>query len=97
MVEVVVRHWECMVAKGDGSDGRDNISGDEASHPARQTIRACDDGKRWAEGGNTWLKVMAALFYADNRMVASTRLVWIQTAFDTLTGLFDWVGLNTNI
>ena len=30
-------------------------------------------------------------------MVASTNLGWLHTAFDTLTGLFDWVGLKTNI
>ena len=41
--------------------------------------------------------MQAALFYADNRMVASTNPVWFQTVFDTLTGLFDWLGLNKNV
>ena len=30
-------------------------------------------------------------------MLASTDLGWIQSEFDTLTGMFDWVGLQTNI
>ena len=30
-------------------------------------------------------------------MVASTNLGWLQTAFDKLTGIFDRVGLRTNI
>ena len=29
-------------------------------------------------------------------MVVSTDLGWLNTAFDTLTGLFDWVGMKTN-
>ena len=38
-----------------------------------------------------------ALFYADNGMVASSDLVWLQGAFNTLVGLFDRVGLQTNV
>ena len=53
VVEAVVRHWGYLAEEGNGGDGRDNSSGDEAAHPARQTIRACDDGKRWIEGGHT--------------------------------------------
>ena len=34
------------------------------------------------------LKVRAQFFYADNGMVE-----WLQTAFDTLAGIFDQVGL----
>ena len=30
-------------------------------------------------------------------MVASTNPVWLQNAFDTLTGIFDRVGLRTNV
>ena len=30
-------------------------------------------------------------------MLAYTIPIWLQTTFDTLTGLFDWVGLNTNV
>ena len=33
------------------------------------------------------------VFYADDRMVASTNPGWIHTAFDTLMGLFGRVGL----
>ena len=85
------------MAEGGGGDGKENISGNEAAHPARQTIRAYNNIKRRTEGGNTRLKVKAALFYADNMMVSSTNQVWLQTEFNTLTGLFDWVGLNTNV
>ena len=60
-------------------------------------IRVCDNIKRRTEGGHTLLKVQAALFYADNRMVDYANSVWFQTVFDSLTGLFDWVGLNKNI
>ena len=30
-------------------------------------------------------------------MVASTNPVWLQNEFDTLTGIFDRVGLRTNV
>ena len=48
-------------------------------------------------GGHTRLKVQTELFYADNKMLSSTDPVWFQTAFDMLKGLFDWVGLKTNL
>ena len=38
-----------------------------------------------------------SLFYADEGMVASSDTSWIQGVFITLVGLFDRVGLNTNI
>ena len=39
----------------------------------------------------------AALFYADDGMVASSDPRWLQGVFNTLVGLFDRVGLRTNI
>ena len=42
------------------------------------------------------LRHQAALFYADNGMVASSNPLWLQWEFTTLVGLFDQVGLNTN-
>ena len=42
-------------------------------------------------------KLQAELLYTDNRMVYSTNPVWFQTASDMLTGLFNWVGLKTNL
>ena len=39
----------------------------------------------------------AALFYADNRMVVSSDPAWLQGAFTALVGLFDRVGLLTNV
>ena len=39
----------------------------------------------------------AALFYADNIMVASSDPVWMQGAFTALVGLFDRVVLRTNV
>ena len=41
--------------------------------------------------------VKATFFHTKNGMVTSTDPGWIQSAFDTLTGLFDWVGLRTNV
>ena len=37
------------------------------------------------------------LFYADDGMVASSDPVWLQGAFNALVGLFDRVGLQTNV
>ena len=39
----------------------------------------------------------AALFYADNGMVASSYSCWLQGEFNTLVGLFDRVGLRKNV
>ena len=39
----------------------------------------------------------AALFYADYVMIASTYRGWFQSEFDTLAGLFDRVGLQTDV
>ena len=38
----------------------------------------------------------AALFYADDGMVALSDPQWLQGAFNNLVGLFDRVGLRTN-
>ena len=37
------------------------------------------------------------MFYANNAMVTSLDPVWIQGAFNALVGLFDRVGLQTNV
>ena len=37
------------------------------------------------------------LFYADDGMVASSDLRWLQGSFSTLVGMFDRVGLKTNV
>ena len=49
-------------------------------------------GNRVNEGRN-----QDALFYADNGMVSSSDPLWLQGAFNTLVGLFDRVGMRTNI
>ena len=48
-------------------------------------------GERGREGRH-----QAALFYADNGMIASSDPRWLQWAFTQLVGLFDRVGLKTN-
>ena len=48
-------------------------------------------GERGREGRH-----QAALFYADNGMVASSDPHWLQWAFTAIVGSFDQVGLNTN-
>ncbi len=35
-------------------------------------------------------------FYIDNCLVASRDLVWLQSSFDVLVGLFEHIGLFTN-
>ena len=62
-----------------------------------RTIRNRDNGGKWAEEGHQRLTVKAAFFCANYGMVASTDPGWLQLAFDMLTGLFDRVGLQTNI
>ena len=39
----------------------------------------------------------AALFYAEDGMVASSDPGWLQGTFNTLVGLFDRVGLRNNV
>ena len=53
---------------------------------------------RWrVEEVHARLMVKATFLFADDRMVESKDPVWFQLAFDTLTGLFDRVGIQTNI
>ena len=49
-------------------------------------------GDRGREGRH-----QAALFYADDGLVASSDPRWLQWAFNTLVGLFDHVGLHKNV
>ena len=49
-------------------------------------------GERRREGRH-----QATLFYADDGMVASSDPRWLQWDFNTLVGLFDRVGLHTNV
>ena len=49
-------------------------------------------GERGKEGRH-----QSALFYADDSMVESSNPCWLQWAFNDLVGLFDRVGLQTNI
>ena len=49
-------------------------------------------GERGEEGRH-----QAALFYADNGMVASSNPRWLQWAFNALVSLFERVGLQKNV
>ena len=49
-------------------------------------------GERGKEGRH-----QATLFYVDNGMFDSSDPRWLQGAFNTLVGLFDRVGLQTNV
>ena len=42
------------------------------------------------------VRLLLACFYADNSLIALRDPDFLQRAFDTLTDLFDWVGLKTN-
>ena len=94
VVDAVVLHWESRMAEGGGGDDRYNSSNIEVSHLARQMIRDRNKGRRWTEEG---LKVQEAIFCAYDGMVASTNPRWLQTEFDVLLGLFERVGLKTNV
>ena len=54
------------------------------------------ESEAWGELGKEG-RHQAALFYADDGMVESLDPGWIQGAFNTLLGLFDRVGLRTNV
>ena len=61
------------------------------------TFQEIDDGRWRLVEVHAHLKVKATFFYADDRMVASKDPVWLQSAFVMLRGLFDRMGLRTNI
>ena len=61
------------------------------------TFQEIDDGRWRVVEVHAHLKVKATFFYADDRMVASKDPVWLQSAFVMLRGLFDRVGLRTNV
>ena len=91
VVDVVVRHCGYLVAeRGRGSSSDDN---GDASQTAGRKIRERDDVRRQAEEGHERLMVKAEFFYVENRMVDSTDPGWLQSEFDTLTGIFYRVGI----
>ena len=49
------------------------------------------------DGVGKGVQCLASLFYADDSLFASPRLARIQAALDVLMGIFDRVGLQTNI
>ena len=58
----------------------------------RQWLRlATQEAERWGERGRE-RRHQAALFYADNGMIASTDPRWLQWAFTILVGFFDRSG-----
>ena len=58
------------------------------------TIAVMEAEKRRKQGREG--RHQAALFYADDGMLALSDPQWMQWAFTQLVGLFDRVGLNTN-
>ena len=57
---------------------------------------AVEDAEKRGEKGKE-VRHQAALFYADEGMVASSDPRWLQRAFNALVGLFERVGLRTNV
>ena len=90
VVDTVVCYWEYLMEEG---TDRGDRSCDEATHPERRAIRVCGDGQRRTEEG---LNIWEAILYEDDGMLDSTNPGWLQTIFDTLTGLFEQVGLKKN-
>ena len=77
---------------------RGDISGDkeDVAQTTGMMIWNGYDGQRRAEEEHQRLMVRAELLYANERMVASTDPGWLQSAFDTPTGIFDRVGPQEN-
>ena len=44
-----------------------------------------------------WVKDLAVYFYVDGGLVMSNQPDGLQRLFGFLIGLFDWVGLQTNV
>ena len=57
---------------------------------------AIDEAERRGERGKEG-RHQAALFYADNGMVASSDPRWLQWAYNALVSLFERVGLRANV
>ena len=89
----MVRHLESLVAEKYGGGSSNN----DVAQPVGRKIQASNDGRRGKEERHTRLKLKAAFFYAEDGMVASIDPWWIHTTFNLLTGLFDRVGLKTNV
>ena len=96
VVDAVVSHWESLLVEEQEGGDSSGYKGDGAK-TAGSTIWDQDGGRRQAEEGHQQLTVMAALLYTNDGIVASIDLGWIQSAFDTLKGIFDRVVLHTNI
>ena len=59
------------------------------------TLEVAESEKRREMGKE--VRHQAALFYADDGMVAVSDPRWLQLAFNSLVGLFERVGLRTNV
>ena len=60
-------------------------------------IQEQDNGHRQVEEGHARMMLKSELLLVNSRMVASKYPVWVQSEFETLTEVFDRVGLRTNI
>ena len=58
-------------------------------------VEGAQEGAGW-EGLGTSIQALLVIFYADNRLVSSPESARLQGAFDTLTGIFNCVGLQNN-
>ena len=61
------------------------------------TEEAVDPGSDGKEGFGWDVKSLAAYFYADDELLASTWVARLQWYFNTLAELFDRVELRTNV
>ena len=96
VVDVVVRHWESLLVAEQGGGESSDDEGNRAQMAGRK-IQDRDGRRQWSEEGHQRLTVKAEFFYANDGIVTSTDLGWIQLAFDMLTGIFDRVGLRANV
>ena len=61
------------------------------------TDEAVDPDEARTEGFGQDIQRLASYFYADDDLLTSTQVEQLQQAFNTLTELFNQVGLRTNI
>ena len=95
----MVCNWESLLAaeQEEREGGKRGGEKGNGSQMMGRTIQERDDGKQWTEEGSQWMTVTAALLYANNGVATSTDTGWLQLEFDLMMGLFDRVGLWTNV
>ena len=94
VVDTVVRYWESLLAGATGGQQRGlRVRADDGG------IEDPGKGQREKAGrrGTFTVDSTSRVFNVGDGVLASTDTVWPHTAFDTLMGIFDQVGLRKNV